>query len=160
MIRRALLVRYAAAACGWALWSLGRPAQAADPTSTGTWDLNTAQSRSTDPLPRSGSRTYVATATTETMTGSIVTADGKTLPLSFTATLDGKDCPYQGPGVDTLALTKVDALTIAYVTKLAGKQVATGTRVLSQDGKIMTFTQKGINAAGKPVESTVVYEKR
>ena len=159
MNRRTILTWSAIATFGLATLSLGQSAYAADPTSAGTWVLNIAKSTSTDPMPKSITRTYEVTATSEKLTGTIVTADGKTIPISFTATLDGKDSPFQSPGVDTVALTKVDALTTSFVTKLAGKQVITGTRVLSQDGKVMTFTQKGVNAAGKPVESTMVYDR-
>lgn len=110
-------------------------------------------------MPKSVTRTYEVTATSEKLTGTIVTADGKTIPISFTATVDGKDSPFQSPGVDTVAITRVDAWTTTFVTKLAGKQVGTGSRVLSKDGKVLTFTQKGVNAAGKPVESTMVYDR-
>jgi hypothetical protein len=159
MNRRTIITWSAIATFGLATLSLGQSAYAADPTSAGTWVLNIAKSTSTDPMPKSITRTYEVTATSEKLTGTIVTADGKTIPISFTATLDGKDSPFQSPGVDTVALTKVDALTTSFVTKLVGKQVITGTRVLSQDGKVMTFTQKGVNAAGKPVESTMVYDR-
>jgi hypothetical protein len=160
MNRRTVLALSAVTTFGLASLSLGQRAYAADPTSAGTWDFNIAKSKSTDPMPKSITRTYEVTPTSEKMTGTIVTADGKTIPISFTATLDGKDSPYQGSGLDTVVLTKVDALTISYVNKLAGNQVATGTRVLSQDGKVMTFTQKGVNAAGQPYESTSVYDRR
>lgn len=140
--------------------TLGQPAFAADPTSAGTWELNVAKSKSTDPLPKSITRTYEPTETTEKMTGTVVTADGRTIPIAFTATLDGKDTPNKAPGADSLALTRVDALTISFVSKLAGKPVLTGTRVISKDGKTMTFVQKGVNAAGAPVESTMVYDKK
>ena len=105
--------------------------------------------------------TYEATANTEKLTGTIVTADGKSIPIAFTANVDGTDTPSTTtPGSDTLVFTRVDALTISYVNKLAGKEVASGTRVPSQDGKTMTFMQKRTNAAGKPFESTMVYDKR
>ena len=35
-----------------------------------------------------------------------------------------------------------------------------GTRVISKDGKVMTVSGKGTDAAGKPVESTLVFDKR
>ena len=159
MNRRTIITLSAIAAFGLATLSLGQSAYAADPTSAGTWNLNIAKSTSTDPMPKSITRTYEVTATSEKLTGTIVTADGKTIPISFTATVDGKDSPFQSPGVDTVAITRVDAWTTSYVTKLAGKQVATGSRVLSKDGKVLTFTQKGVNAAGKPVESTMVYDR-
>ena len=150
----------ALAALGIAALSAALPALAADPTISGTWDLDIAKSKSTDPMPTSITRSYEVTGTSEKLTGTIVTADGKSIPINFTATLDGKDSPFQSPGVDALALTKVDALTVTYVTKLAGKQVATGSRILSVDGRTMTFNQKGLNPAGAPFESTMVYNRR
>jgi hypothetical protein len=111
-------------------------------------------------MPKSITRTYEVVEKSEKLTGTIVTADGKTIPISFTATLDGKDSPFQSPGVDTLVLTPVDALTTNFTTKLAGKVVATGSRVLSKDGKIMTLSTKGVNPDGKPMESTMVYDRR
>ena len=150
----------ALAALGIAALSTTTPTYAADPTSAGTWELNVGASKNTAPMPKSITRTYEVTGSSEKLTGTIVTADGKSIPINFTATLDGKDSPFQSPGVDALALTKVDALTVSYVTKLAGKQVATGSRVLSADGRTMTFNQKGLNAAGAPSESTMVYNRR
>jgi hypothetical protein len=160
MNRRNFLALSSIATFYVALLPFGQSAYAADPTSAGTWELNVAKSKSTDPMPKSITRTYEPTETTEKMTGTVVTADGKTIPISFTATLDGKDVPNKAPGADTLSLTRVDALTITFVSKLAGKPVLTGTRVISKDGKTMTFEQKGTNAAGAPVESTMVYDKR
>ena len=160
MNRRTIITLSALATFGLATLSLGQSADAADPTSAGTWELNIAKSTSTDPMPKSITRTYEVTATSEKLTGTIVTAEGKTIPISFTATFDGKDSPFQSPGIDAVALTRVDAWTNSFVTKLAGKQVSAGSRVLSKDGKVLTFTQKGINAAGKPSESTMVYDRR
>lgn len=160
MQRRTLLALSAAASFGLAALSLGQPALAAEPLSAGTWELNLAASKSTDPMPKSITRTYEVVGTSEKMTGTIVTADGKTIPIAFTATLDGKDSPFQSPGVDTLVLTPVDAMTTNFTTKLAGKVVATGSRVLSKDGKVMTLWNKGVNPAGQPIESTMVYDKR
>lgn len=160
MNRRTLLSLSAVAALGLATLFSSPPAYAADPTSAGTWELNIAKSKSSDPMPKGITRTYEVTGVSEKLTGTIVTADGKSIPISFTATLDGKDSAFTSPGVDTLVLTKVDALTIAYVTRLGAKQIASGTRALSADGKTMTFLQKGINAAGAPFESTMVYDRK
>ena len=160
MNRRTILTLSAIATFGLATLSLGPPARAADPTIAGTWELNVAASKSTDPMPKSTTRTYEVVGNSEKMTGTIVTADGKTIPIGFTASLDGKDSPSTSPGVDTVVLTPVDPLTVNYVTKLAGKVVLTGSRVMSKDGKVMTLTAKGVNAAGKPLESTMVYDRR
>jgi len=159
MNRRTVLTLSAIGTIGLAL-SLGHPAQAADPTAAGTWELNVAASKSTDPMPKSATRVYEIVGNTEKLSGSVVTADDKTIPIGFTATLDGKDSPSQNPGVDTVILTPVDALTVNFVTKLGGKVQYTGTRVLSKDGKVMTLSTKGVNPAGKPVESTMVFDRR
>lgn len=150
----------ALATLGLATFSVGQFAQAAEPTIAGTWELNVAASKSTDPMPKSAMRKYEIVGNTETLTGSVVTGDGRTIPLSFSATLDGKDSPSQNPGVDTLVLTPVDALTVKFLTKLKGEVVYTGTRVMSADGKTMTLWTKGMNPAGKPFESTMVFDRR
>ena len=160
MNRRTISAMLAVATFGLAILSLIQSAWAADPTIAGTWELNLAASKSTDPLPKSITRIYEVVGKSENLTGTIVTADGKTIPIKFTATLDGKDSPFQFPGVDTLALTPVDAWTTNFTTKLAGKVVATGSRVLSKDGKVMTQSTKGLNPTGKPAESTLVFDRR
>lgn len=147
-------------AVGLALFAAEAPAYAADPTSFGTWNLNIAKSKSTEPMPKSIVRTYESTGAMEKLTGTIVTADGTSIPIAFTANVDGTDTPFKSPGFDSVALTRVDGRTISFVNKLAGKQMSTGTRVLSTDGKTMTFEQKGTNASGAPFASTMVYDKR
>ena len=79
--------------------------------------------------------------------------------LVYKAT-EGKDIPYQFPGADTLVLTSLDAWTALFQTKLKGNLVTGGSRVMSKDGKVMTLTTMGVNAAGKPLMSTMVYDRR
>jgi hypothetical protein len=160
MNRRPIIALSAIATLSLLTLSYSQLARAADPTIAGTWELNVAASKSTDPLPKSSTRKYEVIGNSEKMTGVIVTADGKTVPIGFTATLDGKDSPTQNPGVDTLVLTPVDAMTVNFVTKLSGKFVFSGTRVISKDGTIMTLSSKGTNPAGKPFESTMVFDRR
>jgi len=160
MNRRTILTLSAIVPSALATLCPGQSARAADPTIAGMWELNVAASKSTDPMPKSASRIYEIIGNSEKLSGTVVTADGKTIPIGFTGTLDGKDSPSQNPGVDTVVLTPVDALTVNFVTKLGGKVQYTGTRVLSKDGKVMTLTTKGVNPAGKPVESTMVYDRR
>jgi len=139
---------------------LGQSAFAADPTITGTWELNVAKSKTTNPMPKSITRTYEVTGNQEKMTATTVTADGKSVPSSFTASADGKDYPFQDPNGDTIAITKVDALTNSFVVKKAGKTTLTGTRTIAKDGKTMTIASKGTNAEGKPTEATMVYDRK
>lgn len=135
-------------------------AQAADPTVAGTWELNVAKSKSTSPMPKSQTRTYEVDGVRETMTAKGVDAQGKETFTQFTATTDGKDSPFKAPGADTIALTRVDAWTNSYVAKNAGKVVWSGTRTISKDGKTMTITAKGSDAAGKPRDDTQVFDRR
>ena len=66
MNRRTIITLSALATFGLATLCLGQSANAADPTSAGTWELNIAKSKSTDPMPKSITRTYEVTATSET----------------------------------------------------------------------------------------------
>ena len=162
VVRRAsaCLIVNLSAIVGLAIVCTSPSVRAGDLSIAGTWELNAAASKSTDPMPKSVTRIYEVVGNTEKLTGSIVTVDGRTIPLSFTATLDGKDSPSQNPGVDTLVLTPVDAFTVKFHTKLKGDVVYTGTRVMSADGKTMTLWTKGLNPAGKPFESTMVFDRR
>ena len=160
MLKYSCLLRAVTTALLVLIIFLAMPAQAADPTVAGTWELNVAASKSTDPMPKSAIRNYEIAGNTEKLTGTVHTADGRMVPLSFTATLDGKDSPSQNPGVDTLILTPVDALTVKFTTKLKGEVVYVGVRTLSADGQTMTLWTKGINPAGKPFESTMVFDRR
>lgn len=134
--------------------------EAADSLVAGTWELNVAKSKSTGPLPKSQTRTYEVTGQQEKMIAKGVDAQGNLTSSQFTANLDGKDYPFQSPGADMISLTSVDASTNNYVVKNAGKVMITGTRVISKDGKVMTLSGKGADAAGKPMESTLVFDKR
>jgi hypothetical protein len=137
------------------------PAQASDPAA-GTWELNLAKSKFTNfPAPKSQTRTYEVTGQQVKMIAKGIDAQGNPTLVQYTANYDGKDYPYTGtPIADTISFTPVDALTANWTTKKAGKVVFTGTRVISKDGKVMTFSGKGTDAKGQPVESIMVFDKR
>ena len=62
-----------------------------------------------------------------------------------------KTARRQNPGVDTLVLTPVDALTVKFTTTLKGEVVYIGVRTLSADGQTMTLWTKGINPGGQAI---------
>ena len=62
------------------------------------------------------------------------------------------------PDYDAIALKKTASGTEGS-RKKAGKVVQTYTRVVSSDGKTMTVTSTGTNAAGK-VDNVQVYDKQ
>jgi hypothetical protein len=164
--RKAMSLRWRTATLGLILATatlsiVSLSAQTSDPLA-GTWELNLGKSKfSPGPPPKSETRTYDVTGQQEKMIAKGMDAEGKPTLIQFTATRDGKDYPYTGsPIIDTVSLTPVDTFTLTFVTKKDGKVALTGTRVISNDGKMMTLSSKGTNPKGQPVENTAVYEKR
>ena len=147
------------AIAGIAIISL--PAYASDPLA-GTWELNLEKSKySPGPPPKSQTRTYEVTGQQEKMIAKGIDAQGNPTLVQFTANFDGKDYPYTGtPSADTISMTPVDASTVNWTTKKAGKVMLTGTRVISKDGKVMTISGKGTDAKGQPFEIIYVFDKR
>jgi hypothetical protein len=72
----------------------------------------------------------------------------------------GKPHPVMSPVYDTSAATRVDAYTTKYTRTKAGKVVLTGTRIISPDGKTLTFTSTGINVNGQQGDDIAVYDKQ
>jgi hypothetical protein len=148
---------------GTALVALGVhvAAQTADPL-IGTWELNIAKSKyNSGPAPKNETRTYVVVGQDIKATSEGVDADGKPTSGQWTVNYDGKDRPATGrPDLDALSVKRIDAFTAEFTQKKAGKVIATGTRVISKDGKVMTITTKGTNAKGQAFNDVEVFDKR
>jgi hypothetical protein len=134
-------------------------------TEIGTWKLNVAQSKySPGPLPKSETRTYEAQGDSLRMSRDGVAGDGSKIAYTSTTSEDGKDVQISGVGIpngaDTISNTRVDANTVSYTMKRAGKVVQTGTVVVSKDGKFMTITSRGTNPQGQPTSNTSVWDKQ
>jgi len=131
-------------------------------TNIGTWKLNVAKSKYNAGTPPKSSTftTEVAGAGVKTTLDSVA-ADGTVSHSVYTANYDGKDSPITGKNNngDMIARTRVDANTTRSIYKQGGKVSVTQTAVVSSDGKTMTITAKGTNAAGQPVDSVGVWEK-
>jgi hypothetical protein len=136
-------------------------AQASDPA-IGTWVLNVAKSTySPGPGPKSSTRTYVATEKGWTYSSKGIDADGKPSANTFTAKFDGKYTPLTGSAaVDSILVTRVDANGVKGTEKKGDKVVIHVTRVIAQDGKTMTVTTTGTDAAGKPSKNVEVFDKK
>lgn len=128
----------------------------------GTWKFNPAKSKySPGPTPLSNTMHYEAVGQGFRDTVSGVDAQGRPTTSVFTMIYDGKFYPTAGvTGYDSSAFTRIDDYTVIYVRMLAGKVVGTGTRVLSRDGKTLTFTGVGVNANGKAYNNISVMEKQ
>ncbi len=129
--------------------------------SAGTWELNVAKSSSTGALAKSQTRTWEVSGQSVKYTMKGISAEGKPTLVQYAAAYDGKDYPISGDASsDTIALTRVDERNVRFTQKKAGKVVSTGTRVVSPDGKTLTVSSTGTNAAGQPTKSTLVFDRR
>ena len=132
-------------------------------SSVGTWKLNTAKSKFTGSYVVK-SQTDVREATPDggvkvTRTGQL--ADGTPVKGSFAYKYDGKESSATGLAFDLLSVKRIDANKTSFdVKKTGGKYHVTGQNVISADGKTMTQTAKGTDAEGKPISSTVVFDKQ
>ena len=146
------------AALAVVVFASGLSAQA-DPT-IGTWKLNLAKTKYTaGQAPKSTTLVITAAGQGVRLTSDSVLADGSTRKISYTATYDGKDAAVTGtPDYDTVSLKKT-ATGMDGSRKKAGKVVQTFSRVVSADGKTMTVTSTGTNAAGK-VDNVQVYDRQ
>ena len=133
----------------------------ADP-SLGTWKLNVAKSKynAGPPAPKSTTLVIEAAGKGVKLTSSTVLADGTSRSVSYTTQYDGKDAAVTGsPDYDAVAVKRTAAGSTGE-RKKGGKVVQTYTRSFSADGKTMTVTTKGTNAAGEKIDTVLVYEKQ
>jgi len=90
-----------------------------------------------------------------------VDAQGKPTHNEWTGKFDGKDYPLTGdPSGDSRAYKKISDHKLELTNKKAGKVTATGTIVVSADGKTRTVTVSATDAEGKKVHYTAVYDKQ
>jgi len=124
----------------------------------GKWKLNVSQSTLGGPPPISQTVTFWP-AGPDVMTGTEETiyADGTRTTIAYTAKADGRDYPISGSAeilarVDTISMSRVDALTIEWNYKKGGMVVLQLPGSLATDGR--TLTMRG---AGNRV---LIYEKQ
>src|SRR5215813_9307095 len=128
----------------------------------GTWKLNLAKSKLIPgPPPKSQTATYEAVRQGVKVTVRGADAEGKATDYQYTANYDGKDYSVTGnPDWDATSLKRIDANTVEFTRKKAGKVIGTATIVVSKDGKTLTMTAKGVNAKGEKYSNTGIFEKQ
>src|SRR5262245_11458310 len=129
----------------------------------GTWKLNLAKSKfSSGPPPKSQTLTFEAVGQGVKVTIKGTDAEEKPIDIQYTANYDGKDYPITGSNTiwDALSLKRINAYKVESTLKREGKVTATGTSVISKDGKTQTFTTQGVNAKGEKIINTWVFEKQ
>jgi hypothetical protein len=129
----------------------------------GTWKLNLEKSKfNPGPAPKSNTATYEAVGEATKVTTEGVDAEGKPTKSVFGPyLLDGKPSPVTGvPAFNESTFKKVNETTVEFTRLKDGKPVQTGTRVVSADGKTLTFTTTGVNASGQQYNNVAVFEKQ
>ncbi len=121
----------------------------------GTWKLNVEKSKfSPGPAPKS--ETVVISEGGE-MKVQGTRADGKDFSWSFTPSGDAA-VPIQGMDGATVATKKVNDHIDQYTWNQPDFK-GTGRAVLAKNGKTVTYTSNGKDAAGKPVHTLGIYER-
>jgi hypothetical protein len=133
---------------------------AADPFS-GTWKLNVGKSKYTPgPAPDSVTVTISSDGSMSSVK-SESSFQGKPMTTSYEAKLDGTPAPITGsPVADTIVITKIGERGRALKTMKGASIVAESRARLSDDGKVLTVTGKGLNPAGQRASYTAVYDKQ
>jgi hypothetical protein len=127
----------------------------------GTWKLNDAKSKFPPKAAKNNTVVYEAAGDNIKVTVDGVDADGKATHNEWTGKFDGKDYPLMGdPAADTRAYKKIGDNKLELTNKKDGKVTATGTIVVSADGKTRTVTVSATSAEGKKVHYTAVYDKQ
>jgi hypothetical protein len=143
--------------------SIAHAQTAADPV-IGAWQLNVNKSTfNPGPGPKNVTRTYEANGNGVKVTVQGLDALDTKTRYEYSATYDGKDYPVKGTGVpglaETIALSRIDPLTVTEVLKKNGRPIFFASRTVSKDGKVLTFVTSGVNASGKPTSNMTVYER-
>ena len=128
----------------------------------GTWRLNLAKSKyNPGPAPKSGTLIVEPEGQGLKATAEGVDAQGKPTKAEFVVIFDGNSHPVTGvPAYDASSYKRINDFTMEYTRTKNGNVIQTGTRVFSTDGKAATFTTKGVNANGQPINNVAVYERR
>jgi hypothetical protein len=102
--------------------------------------------------PASGTREYEERGCGVTIsTRQGVNAEGRPYFSQYASQMDGKDYPRVVRGsqvANTIAITRVDAYTMAFTLKEDGKVVSQGTTQVSKDGKVLTVTTRRAGSTG------------
>ena len=127
----------------------------------GTWKLNLAKSKyRSGPPPQSQTRTYEPEGQGVKATIRTTAADGHSTTVGYVANYDSLEYAVTGsPDADTIALKRVAPRTAEATLLHAGRVIATASRVISEDGNVLTITYQGVQL-GNQVDYIAVYDKQ
>jgi hypothetical protein len=127
-----------------------------------SWKLNLEKSKfNPGPAPKSNTLTYEMVGQGLKATNEGVDAQGNSTKAVFGPYFyDGKSYPVTGaPAYDATSYRTVSDSTVEMTRTKGGKVIQITIRVLSADGKTLTFTTTGLNANGQQINDFAVYEK-
>ncbi len=134
---------------------------AADDVNMGTWKLDEAKSKIGAGAPKNTTVVYEAAGDSVKVIVDGVGVDGKPSHNEWTGKFDSKDYPLTGdPTADTRSYKQIDPSTLELTNKKVGKVIVSGKITVSADGKTRTVSTKGVDANGKKVATTAVYDKQ
>jgi hypothetical protein len=127
----------------------------------GTWKLNLAKSKyRSGPPPQSQTRTYEPQGQGVKAAIKTTYADGRSTTVGYVANYDSLEYAVTGsPDADTIALKKVAPRTAEATLLHAGKVIATASRVISEDGNMLTISYQGVQL-GNHVDYVAVYDRQ
>jgi len=128
----------------------------------GTWKLNLAKSKTGGAAVKSQIDVREAMPDGRVqVTRKRELVDGKSENYVFSYKYDGREYAVKGAPFDVVAVRRIDKYTTRFETSKKGtKYNVTGMTVISPDAQTMTQTSKGTDAAGKPVESSLVFNRK
>jgi mannose-6-phosphate isomerase-like protein (cupin superfamily) len=145
---------------------IGQASSAETDALVGTWVLDAAKSRTTEPLPMHETRTYHLT---DLGTVNVVVegedAYGADYAYAASGELDGRVWPVAGRDVgarilgDTISWQRIDPNTIEMDIKKKGAAFNTTRHSVSGDGMTLTISENGVDDENRPVHDTRVYER-
>ncbi len=144
-----------------ALWLIGIGACFAQNPFMGTWKLNESKSKLAPGSAKNSTVVYEAMGDQVKVTIDGTDAAGKPMHNEWTGKLDGKDYAVTGdPNEDTRSLDPRTKHKMGFKVKKDKKVTATGTIILSNDGKSRTVITSGTDAEGKKFKNESVYDKQ
>lgn len=137
-------------------------AQDKDPAN-GTWKLNVAKSKfSPGPAPKDLTLTIEPAGPGRKVEVTGTNGDGTAMKWGYSGNFDRKDIRVTGnnPDADVVTLRRLSPTTTRTTWKKDGKQTVVNGISVSADGKTLTVAASGVNAAGKPVKNTLVFDRQ
>jgi hypothetical protein len=136
---------------------------ASDPFA-GTWKINLNKSKEASDHPRLPKSEIIKVEEQENglnVANDYVSSKGESVHFEYSVKYDGKDYPVKGsPVIDTVVMKRINPNTIDGTEKKDGMVAFTFRSVISKDGKTRTSYLKGVDANGKPVSWTAVFDKQ